>query len=75
MRELLFLSTLPFLPFEAVLGGSANTSLDRFRNDSMLMEKVGADVLSDSHLRSYLVAYLNDDEAFVMTLPANGLIH
>jgi hypothetical protein len=66
---------LPFLPFEVILGGSTNTFADRFHSDSMQMARVDADVLSYSHLRSCLVVYLNDDEGFVMTLTANGLIH
>jgi hypothetical protein len=66
---------LPFLPFAEVLGGLTNTFAGMFHSDSMQKVRVDADVLSYSHLRSCLVVYLNDDEGFVMTLPANGFIH
>lgn len=75
MRELQFLSMLPYLLYAAILADSTNTYAGMFRNDSMLMERVGAAVLSCLLRRSCHVVYLSNDEGFVVTLPANGLIH
>jgi hypothetical protein len=75
MRELQFLSMQPCLLYAAILAGSTNTCAGMSRIDSMLMERVGAAVLSCLLRRSYHVVYLSNDEGFVVTLPANGLIH
>tara|TARA_B110000196_G_scaffold89545_1_gene77607 strand:- start:361 stop:564 length:204 start_codon:yes stop_codon:yes gene_type:complete len=65
----------PYLLYAAILVGSTNTYAGMSRIDSMLMVRVGAAVLSCLLRRSYHVVYLSNDEGFVVTLPANGLIH